>query len=582
MPLSPAGVAQVPNYWTVFGHSYVTFSFGTRTQAGRADALFRNLLNVDHTSFTNLAGNGSMLTKEGQSASGWTLLMQNLQGFEVGAGAGGQTGSAPYVAGGGSYLLAWGINDLGNNGNTAQFNSAYIQALRSVISRCRASVIREDTDASMTYGANFTQAAFTTEFSSGGTMQKCLVTGANSTATLTLPADYNGEVVVVEFSVPAGVNGGVVTFSGTTGVSGTLSLSNVVPSTASHVPVVQRFKTLTSANAGQTIIITVTSVDAGTPQINFDSWWLEAKNPNPVLVCNTARLLTAGYAAYSTGIGDTDVVTFNAGLPGLVAEFDGMVQIVDIDSALNKDTTKFNSDGLHPNELGAAAISDAILAAVRRLPANQWGVAASIQPPAPRSAALVLPQLFGQWFTSQTMGGATGTNYTAVSGDVFALPFEVTSGITSWSRWSVELIASTVATSVFFCVYTDRRYTGYPQQIYASPANVAGTPFPLTTGAGAKLSPTSAGNGFMIRNFVDPGLYWLVLKISTAGTTTFRTMKGPSLFVPNCIAGAGGPASTTCGWFLSGQGTGVLPGTFPALSNATAVDNVPMVGILQG
>jgi hypothetical protein len=581
MPLSPAGVAQVPNYWNVFGHSYFMFSFGTRTQAGRADALFRNLLNVDHTSFTNLAVNGAMATKEGINTGGWPRVMQNVLGFEVGAAAGGSPGAAPYVAGGGSYLIAYGINDLGYNGNTAQYNSAYIQALRAIISRCRASVVREESDASMAYGAGFTTFNLTFDFSSGLNMQRATTT-TNATATLTLPADYNGEVVAVQFVAKPGVAGGTVTFSGTAGVTGTLSTSNIVPNTASHVPVVRRITNLTSANAGQTIIMTVTAVDAGSPEVNFDSWWLEAKNPNPVLVCNTARLLTAGYAIYATGIGDSDVATFNAGLPALAAEFDGMVQIVDIDSALAKDATKFSSDGLHPNELGAAAIADAILAAVRRLPANQWGVAASIQPPAPRSAALILPQLFGQWFTGQTMGGANGTAYTAVSGDVFALPFEVTSGITSWSRWSVELITSTVATSVFMCIYDDRRYTGYPQQLYANPANIGGTPFPLTTGAGAKLSPTSAGNGFLVRNFVDPGLYWLVLKIVTAGTTTFRTMKGPSLFMPNLTTGGAGGVAP-CGWFFSGQGTTALPGTFTQAGfGATAVDNVPMIGLLQG
>ncbi len=251
-----------------------------------------------------------------------------------------------------------------------------------------------------------------------------------------------------------------------------------------------------------------------------------------MLVCNTARLLTAGYAGYFGGMGDSDVVTFNAALYPVIAEFDGMVQVVDIDSALNKDTTKFGADGLHPNELGAAAISDAILAAVRRLPANKWGVAAAIQPPSPRTAAVVVPVINGQWYTSQSMGGPNGTAYTAVAGE--------------------------------------------------QPANTAGTPLSLATGAGAKLSTTTSGANGYLSAVPDPGLYWLVLKIITAGTTTFRTCKGPSLWMPNVSAGAGGVAP--CGWKVTGLGATALPGTFPqqALFSATAADNAPMIGLLIG
>jgi lysophospholipase L1-like esterase len=588
MPVSPQGVAQVPNYWTVFGHSYFQNTYGTRSQAGRSDAIFRNLLNVDHTSFANFAVTGAALSRDTASQGGYTRILQNV--VPQAPGILGNLGNAPYVAGGGAYLLCYGINDLGFNGNTAQTNSAYIQALRMAISRCRISALRDDdyTGAAgtgvITYGTGFTQSGFFYDSASGTTIHTCNTTGVNATVTITLPTDYNGEVVVLSFICNTGVNGGVVTFSGTAGVTGTLSLSAILPATiASRSPVVQRIKTLTSANAGQTIIITVTSLDAGPGVIQFDGYWLEADNPPPVLVCNTARLVSPGYstAGYFGGMGDADVNTFNAGLAGLVAEFDGMVQIVDIDSAMNRDTTKFSSDGLHPNELGAAAISDAILAAVRRLPGNKWGTAASIQPPSPRTAAVVVPVVTGRWYTSQTMAGATGTAYTAVAGDLFAMPFEVTSGLSAWSQWCVELITSTVATAIYVGIYDDRRYAGYPQQLYLAPANVAGTPFPLTTGAGVKASPTSAGNGFLTRTPVDPGLYWLVIKIITAGTTTMRTLKGPSLFMPNLTTtGAGG--TTPCGWFVGGQGTSVLPSIFPmqALFGVTAVDNVPMVGIL--
>src|SRR5260221_303041 len=452
MPVSPAGLQQVPNYWNIFGHSYFQYTFGTRQQNGRADGIFRNLLNVDHTSFANFAVNGSRLTTSGMDRGSWAKVLNNVTGVPANTGDG-----APYVASGGSYLLGWGINDLGVNGNTAQFNSAYALAMQAVISRCRASTIRPNTSGTIIYGAGFTSLGGQTgDHASGATLRQCTVTGGTATFTITLPADYNGETIAICYVASAGVTGGTVTYTGTAGVTGSISTSNIQSAASlSYSVLISRITTLTSANANQTIIGTVSAIDAG-GTVFFDSYWLEADNPPPVLVCNPARLLTAGYAAYSTGIGDSDVATFNAVLPPVIAGLDGMVQVVDIDSGLNKDATLFSSDGLHPNELGAAKISDAILAAVRRLPANKWGVAASIQPPSPRTAAVIIPFQVGQWYTSQSLGGANGAGYTAVSGDQFAIPFEITSGISRVTKSAVELTASTVATTDFAQVYEDR------------------------------------------------------------------------------------------------------------------------------
>lgn len=574
MPLFPQGVAQVPNYWNVFGHSYFQHTFGTRQQNGRADGLFRNLLNVDHTSFANFACTGSRLTVSGISKGGWARLLKNVTGVP----STGFPDTAPYVALGGSYLFGWGINDLGFNGNTAQFNQAYALAMQAMISRCRMSTLRLNSYAggagtgTIAYGTGFTSLGGQTgDHASGTTLRQCTTTGANATFTITLPSDYNGEPIAICYIAQAGVVGGTITYSGTAGVTGSISTSNIQPAASlSYSVLISRITNLTSANASQTIIGTVTAIDAG-GTVFFDSFWLEADNPPPVLVCNTARLTAAGYttAGYFAGMGDSDVNTFNQSLYPVIAGFDGMVQVIDIDSALNKDATLFSSDGLHPNELGCSKIADAILAAVRRLPANKWGITASIQPPSPRTAAVINPFIFGQWYTSQSMGGATGT-YTAVSGDMFAIPFEISWGLSRFTKWCVELTASTVATTVFVGVYDDRRYSGYPEELYTAIVNT--TAQTLATGAGVQQ--------FTMTNMPpDPGLYWLVLKIATAGTTTFRAIKGPSLWMPNLLTtGAGG--QTPSGWLLAGQGTGVMPTTF--VPGAVLSDNCPMVGLLGG
>src|SRR5258708_40274983 len=108
MPLAPQGTAQVPNFWNVYGHSYFMHAFGTRTQAGRADSLFRNLLNVDHTSFANLAATGSRLTQEGNSAGGYVRLLQNVTGFEINLGSAFTAGGAPQPGGGGGFFFGGG------------------------------------------------------------------------------------------------------------------------------------------------------------------------------------------------------------------------------------------------------------------------------------------------------------------------------------------------------------------------------------------------------------------------------------------------------------------------------------------
>jgi hypothetical protein len=79
----------------------------------------------------------------------------------------------------------------------------------------------------------------------------------------------------------------------------------------------------------------------------------------------------------------------------------------------------------------------------------------------------------------------------------------------------------------------------------------------------------------------DPGLYWLVLLIVTAGTgVTFRTNKGPAQHMPQ-LASNGGGGSTQCGWKATGQSfpfSTSWPFPFdPGLG--TMSDNCPMIGI---
>lgn len=669
MPLAPAPAIPIPSYWTIFGHSYFQLAFGTRTQQGRPDGFFRNLLDVQQgLNIQNHCNPGVRLCVQGDS--GFGRVLQVVKGWTGGVGALGQT--APYVVGGqggsgGAYLLGWGINDLGYNGASVQENTAYQHAMRTVISRCRMSTLG-------TTGANNYPGGLGTFAMSGFAANAvamgggyCTGTGnlftttINNTITLTLPADYAGETVALCFLSQPGGTGITWTFSGTAGVTGTLQTSNIQPAgSLSYTPITKRITNLTSANASQTIIMTVTAIDSNFAY--FDSWWLEADNAPPVVICNTARLCdnpvggagTSGYLVYQINIAttnlnttnvsstpatvtytavtglptagkgtisstggtvtitwtgntgtsltgcvatggsgtynsatlnyagpvDADVATFNTYLTSVVAEFDSMVQIADIDSALNKSNQLFCYDGLHPSELGAAKMAQAIYNAVQRLgPTSPAGAAANLQTPAPVVTPISRPYLTGQWYTSDTFGGTSvATTYTAVSGDMFALPFFVTTGTAIWTQWSMQEVAASAAPTVFLGVYDDRQLSGYPQWLNVNPVN--GAALSLLAAPGTFTSTTTPATNGYISQSMDPGLYWVVMKIAAIGTgVTFATVHGPSLWVPNLTTGGASPGTgvNPCAWKLTGQGTAAFSGRFP--TGAVAVDNAPLIGI---
>jgi hypothetical protein len=251
---------------------------------------------------------------------------------------------------------------------------------------------------------------------------------------------------------------------------------------------------------------------------------------------------------------------------------------VDIDTAISKDVAALGSDGLHPSELGAARIADAFRVAAQKLSTSSaYGEASQMNVPCKALVAVYLPRVSQGWFTSP---GATvsASPYAAVAQDMFAIPINVTSQSETWTRWSVETLAGSASATIYFGIYDDRSTTGCPKHLYSAPCS---SPITLATGANTFLSTTTGGaNGNLILG-PDPGLYWLVLLIVTAGTgVTFRTLKGPSLLMPQLVAGSFG--TTQCGWKATSAGT-TLPASWPFPfdpSLNTMVDNCPAIGIL--
>lgn len=579
MPVSPRKTLQVPDFFTVFGHSYMQYSFGTYYQTGRADSLVRAALDIEHTNWQNYSINGARATIEASYTGGFHRMFQRTKR---------PTRGGPYTADGGCMILDYGINDIGLVSNSTQLKTAYQHAMRAMISRWRASVIYENdfqVGTRTSYGAGFGSVA-ATGYTSNNTAHWATST-TNANFTLTLPSDYNGEDVAICLVGAGGLAGGTVTWSGTAGVTGTTSTSNIMPSSAvSHTPVVKRITNLTSANAGQTIIGTVTALDSG-GAVMLDCWWLEANNPPPVVVCDIARLPAAGYTTnYPSWSGtessrDQDVLDWNVALASVVAEFDSMVQMAYIDNKIQKDSTLLYTDSLHPNEKGAAVIADAIMDAMKRLTPFGNSITASMNPGSPRAGGQLRPRISGQWYTADYHLASSASASAAAfggTGALWAIPMWVTQGREFWNRLQMRVGATAgTAWTIRWGLYEDVAWSGYPGDLI----NEATSGGALSTGTVANTSIMSPTSGAGSINWVlDPGLYWLGLLIASgSGSQTWVTLNGPNDVMPN--ATATGPSTTVAavpnGYRITGQATTALPTTFP--TGATATANAPFIGV---
>lgn len=569
----PGPQIQRPGFWRAFGHSYIENQLGTADQTGRPDGVFRDIMSVLFNEWQNWAVTGSRVIQQGVSQGGYARVFQAVPGAIRGA---------PYVSNGGASLICWGINDLGKSGTGATYLSAYIDAMRAVISRLRMSSIKENTDASIAYGAGFTLASNSAEFTSGTSYRTATAT-TNANFTITLPSDYDGSTVVLCFI--GIVNGGQGTFSGTAGVTGNFSTSNIIPAgEVSHAPRIKRITNLTSANAGQTIIFTVTAVDA-TGSVDFDCWWIEAGSPPPVVVMDIVRLNALGYSGYTTTPTDAIVATWNAALYALVSEFDSMVQIAYCDAAINKDANLLWSvDGVHPNEFGSAALADAMVDAVNRLDVPNLGkfsTAAYINSPSPRGGQVIRIHRSATWYTAE-YGDVAGTGIPLVVGDMYAFPLQVTNPRLRIQQFAVEVSTAALTTggSIRWGLYDDPAQTGYPFGLMHELTSAGAFALGLTTGV--KTSPTTPTAGFIDKP-VDAGVFWLVIKPTVLGTGTgapgtLRALSGKNLLMPNTTT-TGLPLTGILGymgWLITGQGTGALPSTFP--TGAALTSTVPYVG----
>lgn len=583
MPFLPQKDQPTVGYWRAAGHSWIQYMTGpSGDQTGRTDALFRLAMGVGYDSWRNYGHSGGRICTSGRGNGGWTKILQRIKPPA--------NRTYPYAPDGGGTLLCYGINDMSAyGGQLVNVRASMVHAHRAMISWSRSSRYYLTSDAVFAYGAGWTNNGAGADLGMGTVDRTCSTTTA-ATITMTLPADYKGEIVAWGFLNNTDSSGITITWSGTA-LSGnpangtTFNTGQGLPAATSNFSYMcKRFTGLTTANAGQTIIGTCTARDGGTGSGFFDGAWLESNTPPPVIVCNVSRPTVAGYTALNnffttwTGQGteasrDADVQTYNAALAVMVSEFDSMVQIADTDSLVGKDANAF-SDGIHPNEYGAGEIVDAMIAAraAMRAPISASSYSIGFNPPSPRVSSRRLARVVNNWYTSDyTTNSAT---YTPVVGHMMAIPLEITESRDQWNQLAMETAAAgTVSGTIRWGIYEDVNFEGYPGELLAGMDISSGGAFTITVATGVKTSAT-----FSSAFVPDPGLYWLVMKIDTAGTgQTYRALTGPSPLLPN-VSSTGLPVSTGyTGWQATGVATGVLPGSFP--TGAALMVNAPYVGI---
>jgi hypothetical protein len=302
----------------------------------------------------------------------------------------------PYVSKDGVFTFFWGAWDLGYvtasqgatvmghlNGYSATpggTGSALVNTLRYCIRHARASVILPHTHAAFVHSGGAASGQVPYAYSGGGpgvggTFRN--YTAVNNSFTFTIPSDFEGGCVSFGLIGAEGAFGGTITWTGTLFTTGgrpnpgTTNLSNV-----SDFPfrnkVVQAFPNLTAANAGQTIIGTVSALDAS-GAVGLDCALIEGTNPNLVFICGSPRLrdntayVTLGnsviassyWAGNSGSTGDGDITALNNSLKSLCGEFtDNLVQFVDMDGAIQKFSNYYyTGDGVRMDESGVHAMA---------------------------------------------------------------------------------------------------------------------------------------------------------------------------------------------------------------------------------
>jgi lysophospholipase L1-like esterase len=241
-------------------------------------------------------------------------------------------------------LIMHGGNDIYFYGDS--FGPPFAQALRTVVSRHRASAVYQETDPSVEPSFGW----FPTS-GSGQDLLESTTEGAPITIDIAsgrVPA--GGTLALGFYAVPG--HGALHTIELDGASQGTLDTRGIAPSGA-PIGLVYRIENL--APGAHTVTITPRSVQWAT---YFDYWQVEPPNPEPVVLVKQYRL-PDGHPSQDWRP-DRRVAELNAIQDSVAAEFGDQVITVDTDPVVNK-SREVLPDEIHPSPAGHRAIAAAIL-----------------------------------------------------------------------------------------------------------------------------------------------------------------------------------------------------------------------------
>jgi lysophospholipase L1-like esterase len=497
-----------------FGHSYLYGFYGEpSTVPDKSFSLVRKVaaaLGLDDSRTRDLGVNGASLLYDGYLAGGLPNVLDKLRPRQI---------NGPYVSQGGATLIMYGINDVGNLGDSTQLEAAFQNSMRALISRSRAAAIFEDTDASVVYSSGWTASTAQYNYASAGSGHSATTTG--KTITITVPADFvAGDVVALEFIGAAGPYGGQASITVDGAAAGTVSTSSMMPSGVNHGRACVR---LTGLAAGtHSVVITTTEIDSS-GNFEFDDWMIEPVDPKPVVVCNIARLPAAGYAGYPAAPTDAMVANYNAVIAEVVAEFGGPIAVADIDTAMGKVTANFSSlDNVHPNAQGTKLIARAILNAFYSLPTTLLDLLTD------STAVDDAPGIKQNYGLAYAPAGSLATGQFNVLSEARATPIFVSEARVFTAIGCEITTAGSSGSFIRLAVHADDGSGAYPGELVYDAGQIAASTA-SSSGAGT-LAQINGGAGILLQR----GWYWLSATCQdTATPATYPTLRVITSTFPN-------------------------------------------------
>ncbi len=424
----------------MFGHSYMDNQSTGGTYGNQLVSdnfmfvnLFANAIGLGRERVRNHAKSGSNLMGANMSraAGGPARLLSETGYYQSGSttnvantsGPGGPIQTAPFARSSlGCAIMCWGINDIGETSvaNQTAMVAAVQNEFIAMVSKWRASAVYLAGDTTQwAFGANFSASSVgagnSSDWSSGKAMQATVVDSAgSSTATFTIPAGYKGEPICFCMAA-SNANTLVVTWGGTISTTGPYATTGIVGTTTTLAPVGTATNTivgvrftaaangLSSAHAGQTISVKVSTITSAT--FYLDGVWIESFKPPPVIICNVPRLACQ---AHTRTFGDGVTTGATTAFTSATANFGSTAPASDVGISI----VEVGNQGALPSGLTIGSVTNATTIV---LSGNANKAATSIQFALQRVVNGYAVSFYG---TNTNFSGATPANHAAADANV--------------------------------------------------------------------------------------------------------------------------------------------------------------------